>query len=286
MKKRYLFIQIGLLATIMLYNVACTNGNKAGVEIKAISYNIRQSGLADNDGENKWDNRKKATITMIEQEKPSVFGLQESLLEQVEYVEANLPQYKNVGVGRDDGKNAGEFMSIFYLSEKFNLLQSGTFWLSETPDTVSKGWDAECFRTVTWVKLKDIESKKEFYYFNTHFDHKGIVAREKSAKLVSEKVKEIAGKKASIVFGGDLNSDISDPIFNPLKKFLKVARECSPITDNKGTMNGFGATPNNIVLDHFFCKNVECKKFRTLDSDYGVPYISDHYPIEFVFELK
>jgi len=285
MKKKSLFIQIGLLA-IVLCSLACSNGHKARVEIKAISYNIRQSGLADNDGENKWDNRKKATITMIEQEKPSVFGLQEALLEQVEYIETNLPQYNHVGVGRDDGKNAGEFMSIFYLSEKFNLLQSGTFWLSETPDSVSKGWDAECFRTVTWVKLQDIESKKEFYYFNTHFDHKGIVARENSAKLISEKIKEIAGKKASIVFGGDLNSDISDPIFNPVKKFLKVARECSPITDNKGTMNGFGTTPNNIVLDHFFCKNVVCKEFRTLDGNYGVPYISDHYPIEFAFELK
>jgi endonuclease/exonuclease/phosphatase family metal-dependent hydrolase len=177
-------------------------------------------------------------------------------------------------------------MAVFYLSDKFNLLQSGTFWLSETPDIVSKGWDAECFRIVTWVQLQDIKSKKEFYFFNTHFDHKGIVARENSAELISEKIKEIAGRKASIIFGGDLNSDISDLIFNPLKKFMKVARECSPITDNRGTMNGFGATPNNIVLDHIFCRNVKCKEFKTLDSDYGVPYISDHYPIEFVFELK
>ena len=284
-KKR--IFQVGLLIIFMLCGfLSCTNANRPKAEVKAISFNIRQSGLSDQDGENKWDNRKEATIKMIEQELPAVLGLQEALLEQVQYIETNLPQYKRVGVGRDDGKNAGEIMAIFYLSDKFNLLRSGTFWLSDIPDSVSKGWDAECFRTVTWVQLQDVNSKKEFYYFNTHFDHKGIIARKNSAKLVLEKIREIAGKKANIILGGDLNSSISDPIFNPLKKYMDVARECSPITDNKGTFNGFGSTPNNIVLDHFFCRNVDCKDFKTLDGDYGVPYISDHYPIEFVFELK
>jgi len=286
MKPKFSIFQIGILAASLLCGIACTNGNKSKVEIKLISYNIRLSGLEEIDSENNWDNRKEATIRMIEQEKPSVFGLQEALLEQVEYIETNLPQYNNVGVGRDDGKSAGEFMSIFYLSDKFNLLQNGVFWLSETPNIVSKGWDAGCFRTAEWVQLQDIESKKEFYFFNTHFDHIGIVARENSVKLVLEKIMEIAGEKANIIFGGDLNSDISDPIFDPLKKFMDIARECSPITDNKGTFNDFGATSDTIVIDHFFCKNVECKIFRTLDDNYGVPYISDHYPIEFVFELK
>jgi endonuclease/exonuclease/phosphatase family metal-dependent hydrolase len=285
MKKKFL-TQVSLLIIFLLCFIACSNNNKTKVEIKLISYNIRQSGLADKDGEYKWDNRKEATIRMIEQEKPSVFGLQEALLDQVEYIETNLPQYNRIGVGRDDGESSGEFMAIFYLLDNFNLLQSGTFWLSETPSVVSKGWDAECCRTVTWVQLQDKVSKMKFYFFNSHFDHKGIAARENSAKLVSEKIKEIADKKASVVFGGDLNSDISDPIFNSLKKYMKIARECSPITDNRGTMNGFGATPNNIVLDHIFCRNVKCKEFRTLDSDYGVPYISDHYPIDFVFELN
>jgi len=286
MKNRFLFVQIGLLAVLMLFGTACTNGQKINVELKLISFNIRQSGLTDQDGENKWDNRKGAIIKMIEQEAPSAFGLQEALLEQVQYIETNLPQYKRIGVGRDDGKNAGEFMAIFYLSEKFNLLQSGTFWLSSSPDSVSKGWDAACFRTVTWVRLEDKESKKEFYYFNTHFDHIGIAARENSVQLVLEKIKEIAGEKENIVFGGDLNSAASDPIFNPLKKYLDDARECSPVTDNKRTFNGFGSTPDNIVIDYFFCKNIKCKIFKTLNGYYGAPYISDHYPIEIVFELS
>jgi len=278
--------RILLIVIIGLFGVAFANGQKAKLEVKVISFNIRQSGMAEQDGENKWDNRKDAIIKMIEQEAPPVFGLQEALLEQVQYIETNLPQYQRIGVGRDDGKNAGEFMAIFFLSQKFNLLQNGTFWLSATPDSVSKGWDAACFRTVTWVRLQDKESKKEFYYFDTHFDHQGLAARENSAKLVLKKIREIVGKKENIVLGGDFNSAISDPIFNPLKKYLDVARECSPITDNKGTFNGFGSTPNNIVLDHFFCKNVTCKIFKTLDGNYGVPYISDHYPIEFVFELS
>jgi endonuclease/exonuclease/phosphatase family metal-dependent hydrolase len=172
------------------------------------------------------------------------------------------------------------------LKDKYKLLQSGTFWLSETPEQVSKGWDADCFRTATWVQLQEIKTKKEFYFFNTHFDHKGEISRKESAKLVAEKIKEIAVKKANIIFGGDLNSAITDEIFNPLKKELNIARECSPITDNKGTFNGFGSAPTSIVLDHFLCKNVVCKSFRTLDDDYGAPYISDHYPIEFVFEIE
>jgi endonuclease/exonuclease/phosphatase family metal-dependent hydrolase len=284
MKKNFFTIQISLLVAVMLFNIACTNRDK--VEIKAISYNVRQSGVAEKKDEYNWNNRKEATINMIEQQKPSVFGLQEALLNQVEYIKTNLPQYGHVGVGRDDGENAGEFMSIFYLSNQFNLLQSGTFWLSETPEVVSKGWDAACFRTVTWVHLQDIESKKEFYFFNTHFDHRGVVARENSAKLILEKIEEIANKKTGVILGGDFNTDISDTIFTPLKKLMNIARECSPITDNKRSVNGFGTISNNIIIDHFFSKNVKCKTFKTLDGDYGAPYISDHYPIEFVFELE
>jgi len=286
MKRKFITAHIALIAALIVCSVAYTNGQKIKVALKFISFNIRQSGLPGQDGNNKWDNRKGATIKLIEQEAPAVFGLQEALLEQVRYIEKNLPQYTRFGVGRDDGENAGEFMAVFYLSDEFNLLRSGTFWLSETPDSVSKGWDAGCFRTVTWVLLQDKKSKKEFYYFNTHFDNQGAAARENSAKLVAKRIKDITTKKASIILGGDFNSSMSDPIFNPLKKYMNVVRECSPVTDNKGTFNGFGSTPNNIVLDHFFCKNVTCKLFKTLDGNYGAPYISDHYPIEFVCELK
>ena len=201
-------------AVLALCTISCTTGNKNKVEIKVISYNIRQSGLSDQDGEYKWENRREATLNMIQKESPSVFGLQEALLEQVEYIEQNCSQYSRIGVGRDDGKNAGEFMAVFFLKDNFKLLDSGTFWLSKTPDTVSKGWDADCLRVVTWVQLQEIETGKDFYFFNTHFDHKGEVAREESAKLVAEKIQEIAGGKANIILGGDFNSTITDEIAN------------------------------------------------------------------------
>jgi endonuclease/exonuclease/phosphatase family metal-dependent hydrolase len=287
MKKVFFIFSAALLTGFTSYSHSIRTieyATPAG-EVKLISYNIRQSGLSDNDGEYKWENRREATANMIQKEAPSVFGLQEALLDQIQYIEESFPQYTRIGVGRDDGQNEGEIMAIFYLKEYYERIDHGTFWLSERPDTVSKGWDAQCNRTVTWVKLRETATNKEFYFFNTHFDHSGVIAREESAKLVVQKIEEIAGKDEIVIFGGDLNSAITDTIFNPLKDFLEIAGNCSPITDHKGTFNGFGSATSSIAIDHLFCKNVKCKSFRTLVDDYGAPFISDHYPIEFIFEL-
>ena len=139
--------------------------------IKLISYNLRNSH--GKDGDNVWMKRRHATPEMIRREAPDVFGVQEGLIDQLHYIDAECPQYARVGVGRDDGAEKGEFMAVYYLHDRFELLDSGTFWLSETPDKVSRGWDGACNRTVTWVELKDRKSGKEFFYFNTHLDHKG-----------------------------------------------------------------------------------------------------------------
>ena len=139
---------------------------------------------------------------------------------------------------------------------------------------------------MTWVHLREKATGKEFYYFNTHLDHKGVVARREGVKLVVREVQQIAGRKAAVVVGGDLNSTIDDRIFDPLKKFMTPAREKAPVTDRKGTYNGWGQAPNSMVIDHLFVRNMKCLSYRTLDGDYGVPYISDHYPIEIVVWLK
>ena len=139
--------------------------------IKLISYNLRTSH--GKDGDNVWMKRRHATPEMIRREAPDVFGVQEGLIDQLHYIDTECPQYARVGVGRDDGAEKGEFMAVYYLRDRFELLDSGTFWLSETPDKVSRGWDGACNRTVTWVELKDRKSGKEFFYFNTHLDHKG-----------------------------------------------------------------------------------------------------------------
>ena len=149
--------------------------------IKLISYNLRTSH--GKDGDNVWMKRRHATPEMIRREAPDVFGVQEGLIDQLHYIDTECPQYARVGVGRDDGAEKGEFMAVYYLRDRFELLDSGTFWLSETPDKVSRGWDGACNRTVTWVELKDRKSGKEFFYFNTHLDHKGKAAREEGVKL-------------------------------------------------------------------------------------------------------
>ena len=246
--------------------------------IKLISYNLRTSH--GKDGDNVWMKRRHATPEMIRREAPDVFGVQEGLIDQLQYIDAECPQYARVGVGRDDGAEKGEFMAVYYLRDRFELLDSGTFWLSETPDKVSRGWDGACNRTVTWVELKDRKSGKEFFYFNTHLDHKGKAAREEGVKLLIGKIHEIAGKKAPAIVGGDFNTPVDSPIFKPLTKYMVSARAKAATTDHKGTFNGFGSAPDTIVIDHLYYRGkLKCRLFATLDGNYGAPYISDHYPI-------
>ena len=126
--------------------------------IKLISYNLRNSGARD--GDNAWMKRRHATPQMIRQEAPDVFGVQEGLIDQLQYIDTECPQYARVGVGRDDGAEGGEIMAIYYLRDRFELVDSGTLWLSETPAEVSRGWDGACNRTMTWVELRDKNSGK------------------------------------------------------------------------------------------------------------------------------
>ena len=255
-------------------------------QAKIISYNIRRGDLAKDDGSNAWKKRRNATLEMIKREAPSAFGLQEALIDQIQFIAKAFPQYGYVGVGRDDGKKGGEIMAIFYLKDKFTLLDSGTYWLSETPKNVSRGWDAACNRTLTWVKLQEKATGKTLFYFNTHLDHKGETARQESVKLIVQIINEKVPAKTAVVLGGDLNSTIENVIFDPLRNNdLQSARVTAPVTDGKGTFNAFGTAPTGIILDHFFLRNTKAISFRTLDGDYGAPYISDHYPIEIVIEL-
>ena len=177
-------------------------------------------------------------------------------------------------------------LQIFLKLGLVEVLDSGTFWISETPDNVSRGWDAACNRTVTWVELRDKSSGKEFFYFNTHLDHQGKIAREEGVKLIVTKIRQIAGKKAAVILGGDLNTSIDNPHLKPLTRLMASARDTAAETDQKGTFNGFGSAPDTIILDHLFYRGrMKCRKFVTLDGDYGAPYISDHYPIAMVFTL-
>ena len=187
--------------------------------------------------------------------------------------------------GKRDGKEEGEFMAVYYRNDKFKLLDNGVFWLSETPDSCSMGWDAACKRIVTWAKLKDIESKRVFYAFNTHLDHVGEAAREQSILLIVNRIDKIVKKdKAPIFLLGDFNSNVSSPIFDPLKAEMKDSRAILPESEWETTYNNFG-NGGDSMIDYIFYKNAEVLEFKTLNGDYGKPYISDHYPVMATFKM-
>ena len=274
MKKLFYTLAIAAFA---LMGVACNRTS----EIKVMSYNIRlSSGTIEADSIYHWEHRKQASLELMHQEQPTVFGLQEACPDQMDYMVENLPEYGYIGVGRDDGKRKGEFMSIFYKKDEVELIDGGTFWLSQTPDQVTKGWDAACFRTCTWTIMKKKDTGKKFVYLNTHLDHKGQEARKESIKLIVAKAEELTGGKLPVFITADFNSPTTNEIFKPMQETMLDARVEAPVTDERGTLNCWGTTPPGVVIDHIFFRGAEAQKFEVLrDKDYGAPYVSDHYPV-------
>lgn len=255
--------------------------------IKAISFNIRYNGAGADDGEYAWEFRAPSVLKMIETETPDVMGLQEALNDQLAVIDNKFAgQYRRVGIGRDNGITEGEFMAIYYNIDKVELLDFQTRWLSETPTKVSMGWDAACKRTVTIAHFLHKASNKDFYYFNTHLDHVGEMARSESVKLLAKWIESMVPKGTAIILGGDMNSSIDQPIFQPLLDLgLIAARQESSKSDNKASYNAFGKSEAK-TIDHFFVRGITLREFKTLDDNYGIRYISDHYPIKIVFRIK
>ena len=257
-------------------------------ELKIISFNIRYNSWNNIDGPNGWPYRKAAVAKMILEERPAAIGLQEALIDQLQYLDSNLPGYRRIGVGRDDGKEAGEFMAIYYDTAQLILDGSQTLWLSETPEVPSKGWDAACYRTATVANFFDRQSHRNFYYINTHLDHMGKTARAEGVKLISSLF--TPSKSALIVpviVGGDMNSSILDTALLAFE-YVHLRPACDMVSTalcHAITYNAYGKGPG-ASIDHFFVRGgIEVKQYRILDGDYGVPYISDHYPIEMVIEF-
>lgn len=278
-----------ILSTLLLL---CSCGTQVD-DLKVISFNIRYNSWNNIDGDNGWPNRKTAVVKMINEERPAAIGLQEALIDQLQYLDSCLPEYRRIGVGRDDGKEAGEFMAIYYDTTRLDLLKWGTHWLSEMPEVPSKGWDAACYRTVTSARFRDRKNGKVFVYLNTHLDHVGQTARAESAKMIARLEGDNECLGAPVILGGDMNSTIDDTIFRSFSAVgLRDARELTDSTSHAITYNAFGGCnqsgngTDGKVIDHFFVRDVQIMKFSTLDGDYGVPYISDHYPIKIEVRLK
>lgn len=176
------------------------------------TYNIRYQNSGDEKNGNVWATRCKVICDMINFEAPDVFGTQEVLIGQLRDLRAGLDNYDFIGVGRDDGKEAGEYSALFYKKDHLTLLNNGNFWLNETPDKPKLGWDAACIRICTWGEFKQKQTGFHFFHFNLHMDHVGIVARREAAKLIVKKIREIA-KGVPVIVTGDFNVDQNNEIF-------------------------------------------------------------------------
>lgn len=250
-------------------------------DLKVMTYNIRLS--LESDKENSWNNRKDDALALMSYYHPDYFGVQEAVPQQMTDIKTTLTDYDYVGVGRDDGKNQGEYSAIFYDKNKLEVIRSGTFWLSETPEKPSKGWDAAYNRVCTYAFFKIKKTGKQFLAMNLHFDHVGDVARVNSAKLILEKIKELNPKNLPLTLTGDFNlTDDSEPI-NIISKSLTDSYYHSkkPHYGPKGTWQNFDInTPSTERLDYVFVKGFDVLSNRTInDRRENLLYPSDHFPI-------
>ena len=266
-----------------LFSLASCSESK---ELKVMSYNVRYD--TPKDGENAWDLRKHATIAMLNDVKPDVFGVQEALPNQVAYISEQAPNYKNVGVGRDDGISKGEHMSVFWNTETIEMLEWGTYWLSETPDVPSYGWDAGCRRTATWALMKDKRNGKKFFFVNTHLDHKGVEARKNGLQLVIDKIAAMNPDGYPMVLTGDFNVTPDDECLVDLDKQMESVRKIAKVTDNYTTYNGWGnnSPEKGYVIDYIYVSGfTSVPEYSTNLKAYADrQFVSDHYPLVSILE--
>lgn len=248
-------------------------------DLKVMSYNIRM-GVA-KDGTNSWEYRYPATAMMLKDQMPDVFGVQEAFNFQIKFIEENFTDYDSFGVGRDNGKSEGEFMSIFWNKKTVKMIKGGTFWLSETPEKPSMGWDAACKRTATWALMKDKNTGKLFYFVNTHLDHKGAEARRKGLELIVSRIDEINPKGYPMILTGDFNIKPDNEALVGLEQRMQSARKIAPKTDNNATFNNWGKAKSDMVIDYIYVSGFSsCPEYHTITEKYGTwKYVSDHYPI-------
>lgn len=247
-------------------------------ELRTICFNVRYEN--DSDGQFAWTNRRNAVIKMLHHENPDVIGLQEVLKSQVDFLNTNLENYAFIGVGREDGMSKGEYSPIYYHTKSLKLIKNGHFWLSETPDRPSKGWDAACERVATWAVFEQLGSKKRFICINTHFDHVGTLSRKESSLQMLDSVNSVAGGLPAIIMG-DFNATIDDPSLAPLRRAAVDARSTKPEFEHqyKYTYIGFSPKTHKSLIDHIFVQKFKVKKYTVITESYGAEQLSDHHPV-------
>jgi len=254
-----------------------------------MTYNIRLDVAVD--GENDWAHRKDFFTSQIQFYEPDIFGVQEAKPNQVIDIANALLQYSYIGTGRD-GIGMGESSNIYFKKDRFILKETNTFWLSETPDTVSKGWDAAFNRVCTYGLFKDKKSKKHIWVFNTHLDHIGEEARTKGIQLILSKIAAVNTKTYLVIFMGDFNSEPDTDRIIALKKEMNDCREVSkekPFGPS-GTFNGFKHNePVTKLIDYIFISkstNITVNKYAVLSDSDNLKYPSDHLPVYVELKIK
>jgi endonuclease/exonuclease/phosphatase family metal-dependent hydrolase len=250
--------------------------------LKVMTYNIRLDVAVD--GENDWSHRKDFFTSQIQFYEPDVFGIQEATPNQVIDISNALSQYNHIGIGRE-GVGKGESSNIYYKKERFSVSKETTFWLSETPNEISKGWDAACNRVCTFALFEDLKSNKSFWVFNTHLDHIGEVARTKGIELILSKIEAVNIQKLPVIFMGDFNSEPNENRIIALKKIMNDSRELSvekPLGPF-GTFNNFQYNePATKQIDYIFLSKNSffiVNKYAVLTDSKNLRFPSDHFPV-------
>ena len=275
------------LVITLLFSSQAALATRPPVPLRVATYNLRYNNAGD--GADAWPNRKEMVKNLVQHYDFDVFGVQEGLRGQLTDV-AELPAYAFVGRGRDDGKEAGEHSAIFYKKARLALLQTGDFWLSQTPDRPSKGWDATCCnRLCTWARFRDLQSGQVFFFFSVHFDHEGVEARRQSGQLMVQKIKEIA-QGAPVVCVGDLNSTPDTEQVKTLQSALGDAYLLTqkPAYGPVGTFNDFDLTaPMRDRIDYIFVSSGSTVlNYAVLTDSLRGHYPSDHFPVTANVVLK
>ena len=257
--------------------------------MKCLTYNIRYDNP--NDGENRWELRKEHLGKQILFYEPEIFGIQEGLKHQVDFLKKFCTAYEYVGVGRDDGKEDGEYAALFYKTTQFTLLESGNFWLSKTPNMPSKSWDAALPRVCTYALLEFKGSAKKIWVFNTHFDHQGEQARIQASRLILQKIKQLNPKAYPVILMGDFNAKPDDEPIKALTKTLGDSFEMGGALKfgPLGTFNGFQIDYSlGHRIDYIFLTKdaFVLRKYAVLSEVINHKFLSDHFPVFLELDLK
>lgn len=250
--------------------------------LNVMTFNMRYDNPED--GGNNWRFRRDRAAGVVASHDIDVFGTQEVLANQLADLKRLLPGYAAVGVGREDGAEAGEFSAVFYKRDRFTLLGSGTFWLSETPEVPgSKGWDGACERVATWAVLRDKDGR-EFLFINTHLDHVGQVARDEGVSLLMKRIGSLRGNRP-VILTGDFNSEPGSSVVAHVQKD-GVLRDVKAVAAQKSgtewSFSDFGQIPEaeRPLLDYIFVSgDVAADRYEVLPDTFGGGYVSDHAPV-------